>query len=287
MFLQLLINGMVLASVYVLVASGFSLVLGVTRILNFAHPEFYMLGAFTFYAISGLLKLNWILGLVISSLAMGVFGGMCYWFIFRPLYGAFLRTLAASIGIGLITIQGTIVVFGEKDRIMTPLFPGSIHIAAATISVEKLMLCVFALFSMLGLGLFLKTKVGRAMYAVAEDQDAAALQGINVRRIFLIAVALGCAMAAVAGSMVAPMFSVNSHMGGAVFIMAILTTILSGHGSMKGAVMIGSIIGLAESFGYYFLGSANLILIFFIALVIIYFKPFGLFGRAHQIITER
>ncbi len=287
MVLQLLINGLVLAAIYVLVASGFSLVLGVTRILNFAHPEFYMLGAFTFYAISGLLKLNWILGVAISSLAMGIFGGICYWFIFRPLYGAFLRTLAASIGIGLITIQGTIVIFGEKDRIMTPLFPGSIHIGEATISVEKLMLCVFALLSMVGLGLFLKSKVGRAMYAVAEDQDAAALQGINVRRIFMLAMALGCAMAAVAGSMVAPMFSVNSHMGGAVFIMAILTTILSGHGSMKGAVMIGSVIGLAESFGYYFLGSANLVLIFFIALVIIYFKPFGLFGRAHQIITER
>jgi branched-chain amino acid transport system permease protein len=284
MFLQLLINSMVLSAIYVLVASGFSLVLGVTRILNFAHPEFYMLGAFTFYAISGLLKLNWVLGLIISSMAMGIFGGICYWFIFRPLYGAFLRTLAASMGIGLITINGTIVIFGEKDRIMTPLFPGSIHIVEATISVEKLMLCVFALLSMVGLGLFLKSKVGRAMYAVAEDQDAAALQGINVRRIFMLAMAVGCGMAAVAGSLVAPMFSVNSHMGGAVFIMAILTTILSGHGSMKGAVMIGSVIGLTESFGYYFLGSANLVLIFFIALVIIYFKPFGLFGRAHQIL---
>jgi len=69
--------------------------------------------------------------------------------------------------------------------------------------------------------------------------------------------------------------------------MAILTTILSGHGSMKGAILVGSIIGFAESFGYYFLGSANLVLIFFIALVIIYFRPFGLFGRAHQILTER
>lgn len=286
MFLQLLFSGMVLAAIYVLVASGFSLVLGVTRILNFAHPEFYMLGAFVFYAVSGVLKLHWILGLAISSLAMGIFGAICYWFIFRPLYGYFLRTLAASIGIGLITIQGTIIVFGEKDRIMTPVFPGSIHIAGTAITVEKLMLCGFALLSMVGLGLFLKSKIGRAMYAVAEDQDAAALQGINVRRIFMLAMALGCAMAAVAGSMVAPMFSVNSHMGGAVFIMAILTTILSGHGSMKGAVIIGSLIGLAESFGYYFLGSGNLVLIFFVVLVIIYFKPFGLFGREHQIMSE-
>jgi branched-chain amino acid transport system permease protein len=287
MFLQLLINGLVLASIYILVASGFSLVLGVTRILNFAHAEFYMLGAFTFFAMSGLLKLNWILGLIVSAIAMAALGGICYWFIFKPLYGSFIRTLAASMGIGLISVQGTIVAFGEKDRIMFPIFSGSINIAGATVSAEKLTLCAFALLIMLGLGLILKTKVGKAMYAVAEDQEAAALQGINVKRIFLVAMSLGCAMAGVAGSLVAPMFSVNSHMGGAVFIMAILTTILSGHGSMKGAIIIGSIIGLIESFGYYFMGSSNLVLIFFIALVIIYFKPFGLFGRAHQIITER
>ncbi len=149
------------------------------------------------------------------------------------------------------------------------------------------MLCVFAILSMLALGLVLRTKVGKAMYAVAEDQEAAALQGINVKQIFFISMGLGCAMAAVAGSLVAPMFSVNSHMGGAVFMMAILTTILSGHGSMKGAVIIGSIIGLTESFGYYFFSSANLVVIFFVALIIIYFKPFGLFGRPHEILSGR
>jgi branched-chain amino acid transport system permease protein len=280
---QCLINGIALAAIYVLVASGFSLVLGVTRILNFAHAEFYMLGAFTFYAISGFFKFNWILGIIGSSLAMAVLGGVCYWFIFRPLYGFFLRTVAASIGIALIIVQGTVVVIGEKDFFMSPLFSGSVNIAGATISVERLIICVFSLLLMLILGIILKTKVGKAMYAVAEDQDAAALQGINVKRIFLIAMCLGCAMAAVGGSLVAPIFSVNSHMGGPVFIMAILTTILSGHGSIKGAIIVGSIIGLTESFGYYFLGSANLVLIFFIALVIIYFKPFGIFGRVHQI----
>jgi branched-chain amino acid transport system permease protein len=218
---------------------------------------------------------------------MGALGVICYWIVFRPLYGFFIRTVAASTGIALITIQGTIVAFGEKDRIMVPIFKGSLNIANTMISAEKLVLCILTLCIMLGLGFVLKTKIGKAMYAVAEDQDAAALQGVNVRWIFSIAMGLGCAMAGLAGSVVAPMFSVNSYMGGPVFIMAILTTILSGHGSIKGAILIGSIIGLTESFGYYFLGSSNMVLIFFIALVIIYFKPFGIFGKAHQIIAER
>jgi branched-chain amino acid transport system permease protein len=277
LFLQLLLNGLVIGSTYVLVATGFTVVYGTARVLNFAHGHYYMLGAFIYGGLA-LLGLHWALSLILTALALGLFGLITWHLIFKPLYFDVFLTVAASIGMGLIMVQGIIVTAGERDIIVPSVFQGSFDVGDVTISIEKLAIVGISFGVMLGLHLFLKTRIGKALEATTIDQDAASLQGINPGRMFAIAMVLGSTMAGIAGAVIVPYLTAQANMGYPITLMFLCIVVVAGHGSVKGAVIVGILFGLIKSFGYHFLGTMDIIVLMVVVAILMYVKPWGIWG---------
>ncbi len=280
---QSFINGLVIGSTYILVASGLTLVMGVTKILNIAHPHYYMLGAFTFGLFYGFLSFNWVFATIVAMLVTGLLGGISYALVFSPIRKNFLFVITVSTAIGMICVQGIIVIFGERDIIVPAVFRGLINLRGLIIPYERLMIILLSFLIMLFLRYVLNTKLGKAMHAVALDEEAAALQGINTEYIFLATMFMGCGLAGVAGAIMTPIFTAKAHMGTYMLSMVLLVVVVGGFGSIKGSVIVGFVIGLAESFGYQLMGSSNVILILIFIGVIIYFKPGGLYGKFDEL----
>jgi len=282
LFSQLLVNGLSIGLIYVLVASGLILLLGVVRIFNFAHGEFYMLGAFITFGMCEILHLNFFLSIAIAMGVVTGLGTLCYRFIFRSLQGDILLCTGASIGLSMILMRGTLLGFGTQERGLHPPVPGSLGIGPVSLPAEKVIAIVLCLVVMFGLYvLLMRTKVGKAMRAVKMDTEVAALQGINTNRIYLMVFATACALAAMAGGIIAPVFSVTPGMGHAIFLKCLMVLMVGGMESMAGGVIGGIVVGLITSFGMFYVGGLSEILLYGIIGVIIIFKPGGLFGEAH------
>ncbi len=276
---QLLMNGLLVGGTYVLVASGLTLIMGVARILNIAHGEFYLLGAYAFVFLYGVFHLNWILALIGSALFVAIIATICHLLIFKHLLGNFFATMCATIGLLIVLNQSVVVAAGERDYFVMPIFRGTLIIGGVTLPYDKLVVLGLSLLVMLGLYGFLNTKLGKALTATSMDSEAAALLGINPTITFAIAVAVGSALAGIAGGIMAPIVGANRHLSN-IILLTMLIVLVAGHGSMKGAVIIGLLVGLVESFGYQFLGTWYLLFLFIILGIIIYFRPEGLFGEA-------
>lgn len=282
LFAQLIVNGLAIGMIYVLVASGLIILLGVVRIFNFAHAEFYMLGAFITFGACEILHLNFFLSIIIAMVLVTLLGALCYKYIFRFLQGDLLLCTGASIGLSMILMRGALLGFGTEERGLHPPFTGNMGIGFVSLPVEKVMAIVLCLAVMIGLYfLLLRTKVGKAMRAVKQDAEVAALQGINTRKIYTVAFACACALAALAGGIVAPVFSVTPSMGHAIFLKCLMVLTVGGMQSMVGGVIGGVVVGLVTSFGMFYVGGLTEILIFGIIGVILAFKPYGIFGMPH------
>jgi len=277
LFVQLTLNGLTTGVVYVLVSTGFALIYGTARVLNFAHGHFYMLGAFIYGGLI-FLGLPWPICIVGAGLGVAILGTLTWYGFFRPLYGDTFLTVTASIGLGLIMVNGIIVTVGERDVIVPTIFPGLLKIGNITMPIEKIAIVGITLLIMLGLYYFLRTKTGKALEATTIDEEAAALQGINPGRVFLVAMCLGSGLAGIAGAVMVPTLSAQAAMGGPLTIIFLCVVVLAGHGSIKGAIIIGVLFGLVKSFGYHYFGSMDNILLFVAVGIIIYFRPWGLFG---------
>jgi len=276
-FFQLLLNGLVLGSSYILVAAGFTLVYGSARVFNFAHGHFYMLGAFIYGGLV-LLGLPWILSLIIAGLALALFGYLSWQVIFRPLYFDVFLTVATTVGLGLIMVQGVIVIAGERDIVVPSVFKGVLTLGDTAVSVEKISIVLISLAVMLALHLFLKSKIGKALEATTIDPEGASLQGINTGRMLVIAMALGSALAGIAGAVIVPYLSAQPNMGYPITTTYLCIVVVAGHGSLKGAVVTGLLFGLIKSFGYHFLGTWDYTLMLLLVAVIMYLRPWGIWG---------
>lgn len=277
LFIQLLVNGLAMGGIYVLVSTGFALVYGTARVLNFAHAHFYMLGAFIY---GGLIFLgfHWSLSIVLAGLGVGLLGAITWYLVFKPLYYDVLLTVAASIGIGLIMVNGIIVTLGERDIIVPSIFSDVINIGGVVVSLEKTAIVGFSLVVMLALYYFLRTKVGKALEATTIDQEAALLQGINTGQMFVIALVVGSAMAGIAGAVIVSSLTAQANMGNPMIIIFLSIVVVAGHGSIKGAVIVGVLFGLVKSFGYHYLGSLDFVLLMIVVAIIIYIRPWGIWG---------
>jgi len=283
LFCQLLLNGLSIGLIYVLVASGLILLLGVVRIFNFAHGEFYMLGAFITFACCEFLHLNFFLSIAIAIVLVTVLSLFCYRLIFHYIRGDILLCTAASIGLSMMLLRGALLSFGTRERGLHPPFAGSVGIGQVNLPMERVMAILLCLGVMFGLyWLLMRTKVGKAMRAVKLDNEVASLQGINTNRIYKIAFAAGCALAALAGGIMAPVFSITPSMGHSLLLNCFMALVVGGMQSMVGGVVGGLVVGLVLSFGMYFVGDLSEILLFAIIGVIIVFKPGGLFGEPEQ-----
>ncbi|HEY77501.1 MAG TPA: branched-chain amino acid ABC transporter permease [Dehalococcoidia bacterium] len=279
--LQSILNGFSSAGIYILVALGLTLVLSIMNIVQLAHGEIYMIGAYGVYYITTSLGLNFFLALVISTLLMGGLGIVLERLCFRPLRGQFDRAAIASIGLILILQNVVLSIAGGDPRSYMSPFTGVLKILGVAISWDRLSIVLFGFGLVAALFLFIRmTKTGQAMLAISQDRDGAALQGINIDRISMAAMFLGCALAAIAGALVGAIFSVSPTMGGFALMKGIAVIILGGLGSIPGAVVGGLIIGLIDGIMPILTTTHIAGLIGFGAIIIILlFRPQGISGH--------
>lgn len=278
---QSVLNGLVLGGIYILVALGLTLVLSIVGIVQLAHGEVYMLGAYGMYCLCAGAGLNFFLALVISALLVGGLGIVLERFLFRPFRGQLDRALIISIGLILLLQNAVLVIAGGTPRAFASPFSGVLSVLGVTLSLERVV-AVFVGLSFVSALFFLiqRTKVGQAMIAISQDREVASLQGININRISSITMFLGCALAAVAGAVVGAMFSVTPFMGSFALMKGIAVIILGGMGSIPGAVLGGLTLGLIDGIVPAFSTTHMAGLIGFgVIIMVLLFRPKGILGH--------
>jgi branched-chain amino acid transport system permease protein len=262
-----IIGALVLSSMYILVALGFALLLSIMGVLNFAHGAIYMVGGYICYQFAVEFGLNQWLSLLLSTLIMGAFGVLLERVCFRPFYGDMYRTIVMTIAIVLVLETTVNVLVGVHIRSLPAFVPGIIKAGAISLSAERLVTFFIGGVLLLGLTLFIKkAKAGQ--------------QGIDIFRISAVACAMGCALAAVAGSLMGAIFELSPFMGDYMLVKAIQLVILSGIGSIGGVLAGGLIVGSIDAVLPLFAsGAVTQAVGLGIIIVLLLIRPRGLFGR--------
>ncbi len=284
-FLQQLINGVSLGSIYALIALGYTMVYGIIKLINFAHGEIYMLGAYIGFASITFLNLGFIPALIIAMLSCAIIGILIEKIAYKPLRNATrIAALITAIGVSLFIQYGTM--FFVRPEVRT--FPKAIKERKILISKNvflnntQLYIVIVTILLMLLLQYIVhKTKVGKAMRAVSTDKDAAQLMGINVNGIISVTFAIGSALAGAAGVLVGIYYnSIDPLMGVIPGLKAFVAAVFGGIGVIPGAMVGGFSMGIIETFvsGY---GSSLYkdAVAFAILIIILLIKPSGLFGK--------
>ena len=282
LLLQSTIIGLSIGSIYILMALGLTLMFGMMHIINFAHGAIYMLGAFVVYYVFFQAGAPYLAAFVLAMVLLAAFGYLVERTIYRPIKGGIEPTLVALLALTTFLQAAGYPVFGQLDKHVPPVFPGTRNILGVMISIERLMIIPVAAALVIGLYLFInKTRLGGAMRAIEQDKEAASLQGVNVDRINGLAFAVGFALAAAAGALMAPIFKLDPMMGEQPLLKAFIIIILGGLGSIPGAILGGLMLGLIDSIVATALGAEPAFLLSFVFIILVLlFKPTGLFGHA-------
>lgn len=279
---QVIINGVTLGTNYILMALGFTLIFGVLRIVNFAHGEFYMLGAFFVLTAIVQFEVNYLLAVIIAVLVIGLLGYLTEEVIFRRFRDKELEGMIIALGLSILLQNLGLVAWGPYDLSIPPVFTGVLKIGTLFYPMERLMVVLLSFLLMAGFYLFLKkTRLGLAIQAIAQDTEIARVQGMRINRLYPLAFAVGTGLAAAAGAVIGPLFQLNPWMGIMPQVKAFIVVILGGIGSIPGAFLGGLILGVAESFVSTYASKALADLLGFILVIgILLFRPSGLFGRS-------
>ncbi|MCC6544111.1 MAG: branched-chain amino acid ABC transporter permease [Nitrospirae bacterium] len=294
MLIQQLINGITLGAVYALIALGYTMVYGILELINFAHGEIYMLGAYiaiitlSFLTISGITSANLLLSLIIAGIVAiiycGAYGLTLEKVAYRPLrHAPRLAPLISAIGMSIFLQNYVMLSQGSADKIFPQIFPeGNITIANSTLTYIQCFIIISSVVLMVALQTFIKkTRIGKAMRATAQDKKMASLLGIDIDTVIVVTFITGSVLAAAAGVMVAMYYGlINFYMGYVAGIKAFTAAVLGGIGNIQGAVLGGFILGILESMGAAYISSEYKDAFAFIVLILILiFKPTGLLGE--------
>lgn len=278
---QSIFNGLISSGIYVLIALGLTLVLSIVGIVQLAHGEIYMLGAYCVYFLCTMAGLDFIPSLIIAIVATGCLGIALEKIFFRPFRQDPERALMIAIGLILLLQQAMLLAVGGVPKSLPNPFSGTINIGSIVIPWERLVVVVVAVLLVLALFLLInRTKIGQAMIAVSQDRDAASLYGINIDRTSALAMFLGCGLAAAAGGLVGSITAISPTMGGFALIKGIAVIVIGGLGSIPGAVIGGVIIGMLDGIIPIFLSTHMASIIGFgIIILILILRPQGLLGH--------
>ena len=279
---QVIINGVTLGTNYILMALGFTMIFGVLRIVNFAHGEFYMVGAFLVLTAMVKLEVSYFVAAALAVLAVGVMGYLAEAVIFRKFRDKELEGMIVALGLSILMQNLGQVAWGPYDLSIPPVFTGVLKIGSMFYPLERLMVVLLSFLLMAGFYLFLKrTKLGLAIQAIAQDTEIARVQGIRINRLYPLAFAIGTGLAAAAGAVIGPLFQLNPWMGIMPQVKAFIVVILGGIGSIPGAFLGGLILGVAESFVSTYASKAIADMLGFVLVIgILLFRPSGLFGHS-------
>ncbi len=284
LLLQTIINGIMLGSVYAMVALGLTLIYGILEIPNFAHGALYMVGAFiAFFCITSLGASYW-LALLISVAALFVIGMVIEQSVYRPFYKQpHISSFIVAVGLIFILENGALVLWGADFRRIGAPSNAIFDLLGTTVTAQRLIVIGVTVLLIIAIHLFIKkTRLGAAIEATSQNREGAQLMGINTNFIGQATFGLGTALAAVAAVLVAPILLISPVMGESVIAMAFVIIILGGMGSFVGAVLGGYIIGLLETLiSTYVTSFYTEALIFGILVLVLAVKPTGLFGKEH------
>ena len=265
--LQQLVNGLILGSVYALLALGYTMVYGIIKLINFAHGDIYMMGAFMGYFLINSLKLNFFLALIVAMIGTAILGVVIEFLAYRPLRNSTrIAALITAIGVSFLLVIPTV----------------RFNLGPITVSNIQLMILGISIFLMLALQFIVqKTKMGKAMRAVSVDSDAAQLMGINVNRTISFTFALGSALAGAAGVLIALYYnSLEPLMGMTPGIKSFVAAVLGGIGIIPGAALGGFVIGLLETFATAFgMSDFRDAIVYGILIIILLIRPAGILGK--------
>jgi len=292
-FLQQLVNGISLGSIYALIALGYTMVYGVLRLINFAHGDVYMLGAYVGYYLSRRLKgdepslVGALLVMLGAMLACAIIGVVIERFAYRPVRrAARLTLLITAIGVSLFIENAAQLVFGPDPKFFPSLAPrADFLVGGVRLTSEQLTVIAVSFILMIMLRFFiLKTRTGKAMRAVSFNLDAAKLMGISTDKIIAITFALGSALAAAAGVLIGMQIPKIDPLMGIIYgLKAFVAAVLGGIGNVPGAVLGGLLIGASEVMVVGYLSSTYRDAIAFgILILVLLLRPQGILGRAQK-----
>ncbi len=285
-FLQSLLSGILVGGVYALIGIGLTLVFGVMRVINFAHGDLLMLGMYIAFFVFQLLHVDPFLSIVIVIPAMFLFGVLLQRaFIQRVLDALPQNQILLTIGLGLIMSNTMMLVFTSDYRILSTSY-SSASVRVAGLSVSEPLFVSFVITAAITFALYfflLKTDTGQAIRATAQDREAAQLMGIDVRRMGVIAMGIGAALAGTAGALIAPTYYIYPQVGGAFTLKAFVIVVLGGMGSIIGATLGGIVIGTVESLSAVYVSSGlKELVVYCLFLLVLLVKPSGLLGRSRM-----
>lgn len=289
-FISYLVNGISLGSVYAIIALGYTMVYGIAKMLNFAHGDVIMVGAYvvmTAIASAGLPPLAAVLLAIVFCTILGVaIESVAY----RPLLNAAssLAVLITAIGVSYLLQNVALLIFGANTKSFSSVVPVPALVLAGgrlTISGETIVTIISCIVIMAALTLFIKkSKAGQAMLAVSEDKGAAQLMGINVNGTIALTFAIGSALAAVAGVLLCSAYpSLNPYTGAMPGIKAFVAAVFGGIGSIPGALIGGVLLGVIEIFGKAYISSQMAdAIVFGVLIIVLIVKPTGILGKNIQ-----
>ena len=286
-FLSNLVNGLSLGSVYAIIALGYTMVYGIARMLNFAHGDVIMVGAYISFCATAYMHLPAVASVLLAIAVCTCMGILIEGLAYRPLRGTgSLAVLITAIGVSYFLQNSALLIWGSAPKVFTSVVnkvPGlKLFNGELTITAESILTLTCCIVIMICLTLFIsRSKVGKAMRAVSEDNDAARLMGINVNQTISITFAIGSALAAIAGVLLCSSYPALMPTTGAMpGIKAFTAAVFGGIGSVPGAMLGGILLGVIEIFGRAYISSElSDAIVFGVLIIVLLVKPTGLLGR--------
>jgi branched-chain amino acid transport system permease protein len=276
-------NGLVIGIIYALTALGVSLVVGIMNVVNFAHGEFYILAGYFSYLFAHTMGLNPLVAMVLAVGAVFVFGVVVEYTLIRPTYGDDLYSLILTFILSIVLQSAYLLIFGPYPNKPPNWVKGATDVFGLFMYGNQRLAALFAGLAVIGIffAMLKLTWFGRMIRAASQDREMAELNGINTRRLNMLSFGLGCALAAAAGVILAPVFPVTPNAGVPVALTAFVVVVLGGMGSMPGCVVGGLVLGLVENLGAAYISTGyKHVFMFLILILVLLVRPSGLFGRA-------
>jgi branched-chain amino acid transport system permease protein len=278
---QVVINGISLSAIYVLVALGFTLLFGIMRVVNFAHGEFAMLGAFALYHLMKDLHWPWLIALPVGVVSVAAASMVLEWLVFRWFYQRMFESMIGLLGLNMMMMFGAVLIWDVYERNIPATFTDVLILGDIILPLDRLVVVFIAIAALIGFYVFIRyTRVGLAMRAAAQDVEIAETQGVDTRRTYKVAFFVAILLAALAGALWGQIYAVSPFLGERPLMMAFIVVILGGMGSIPGAALGGIILGFTESFvGTFYGAAASAFLSFGVVILLLIVRPWGILGN--------
>lgn len=282
-FIEQILNGLIIGSMYALIGSGIALVYGTMRVLNLAHGEFYMLGGYFVFYLAVTYGLPAYVAIPLAVIATFILGVLIQRLTIHYLMekeGWMFATIAATLGLSIFLQNAALLMFGEQFQSVPYYLDGMVEFAGIRLPMQRVLILAVAVVTIGAMTWLLKmTRLGWAIRATSQDRDAAAVVGIPARRIYLITFGIAGALGAIAAAMLAPIYAINPWSGLPILLKGFVVVVLGGLGSFPGAIAGGLLLGVVETIGVQLTSSEWRDVIGFAVMIgVIWWRPWGLFG---------